>query len=799
MITFIQDFRYALRQLRKSPGFTLVAILTLALGIGANSAIFSVVNGVLLRPLPFADADSLVRVFETVPQYGRFSVAPPNFFDWRAQNSTFERIAAYSGSSATFVQDGNPERISGVSVSWDIFELLRVKPALGRGFTPEEDTPGNDGVIVISHGMWQRRFGGDRGVVGRAINLSGSSVTIVGVMPPPFYFPSREAEYWTPIALNPSANNRGAHFLGVIARLKDGASLRLASTDMETIAARLAQQYPENNAKESAEVIPLLENVVRNIRPALLTLLAAVGLVVLIACGNVANLLLVRASVREKEIAIRTALGAGRGRLVRQMLAESVALAMAGGAVGLLLAYAALRPLQALSAGSIPRVEDVTIDAGVLVFTLAVSLLTGVIFGLVPAWQALRANLNDVLKEGGRSSVTGGGRWLRSSLVVAEVAISIVLLVGASLLLRSFSRVTGVDPGFRAENVLSFRVALPGNAYPNREARIAFFNSLLERLEAQPQVLSAAMVQTLPLRGRYVLSVTVQGRPAPPPGEEPSATYRSISPHYFEAMGIPLLRGRAFTERDIVDAPLVAVVDEAFVRRHFPNENPIGQRLRMGNGTDGFYEIVGIVGNVHHFGLDENTEPTMYAPFPTDVFGTMWIVARTQGDPLQLAGAARGVLRDLDPTLPAYSITSLAEVVSESVAQRRFSTLLLGLFALIALFLAAVGLYGVLAYTVSQRTQEIGVRMALGAGRGHLLRMVVGHGMRLALVGVAVGLAGALALARTVSAMLFEVTPFDPASYAATAAVLVGVAALACYVPARRAMRVDPIIALRYE
>jgi len=617
------------------------------------------------------------------------------------------------------------------------------------------------------------------------------------VMPADFYFPSRDGEFWTPIAIDPNMQNRGAHYLGVVARLKDGASLRLAASEMRTIAERLAEQFPDKSAKESAEVVPLLDNVVGRIRPALLTLLGAVGLVVLIACGNVANLMLVRASVRAKELAIRTAMGAGRARLIRQMLVESVMLAIAGGATGLLLAYAAIPPLQTLSAGEIPRVENVTIDAGVLVFTLATSVLTGVIFGLVPAWQALRTNLNDVLKEGGRTA-SGGGRWLRNALVVSEVAISIVLLVGASLLLRSFARVTSVDPGFRAENVLSFRVSLPASVYPQDQNRTAFFKRLLERIEAQASALSAGAVQTLPMRGGYFLSVTVQGRPAPAPGEEASATYRAVSSRYFETLGIPLLRGRGFTERDFEGGPLVAIVDEAFVRRHFPDQDPIGQRLDIGNGTQG-NEIVGVVGNVHHFGLDTIAEPTMYSPFTQDPFSTMWVVVRTTGDPLQLAATMRGAVREIDPTLPAYSMVALAEVVSESVAQRRFSTLLLGLFAGVALFLAAVGLYGVLSYTVSQRTQEMGLRMALGAQRGHLLRLVVSQGMRLAFLGVALGLAGALALARTVAVMLYEVTPFDPVSYGATAAVLLGIAVLACYVPARRATRVDPLIALRYE
>jgi putative ABC transport system permease protein len=795
----VRDTRYGIRQLAKTPGFTLVAILTLALGIGATSAMFSVINGVLLRPLPYGDPDDLVRVYEVVPQYGRFSVAPASFLDWRQQNTVFERIAAVSARSTTFRGADGPERITSAAVSWDAFELLRVEPILGRGFTKDEDTPGSDAVVVLSHGMWQRRFGGDRSVLQRTISLDGRPVTIVGVMPPDFYFPARATDLWTPIALDPANASRGGHFLLVIARMKLGVSVQQAGAEMKTIAERLAQQYPDSSANESAEVIALHEQVVGGIRRALLILLGAVGVVILIACANVANLLLVRASVREKEIAIRTALGAGRRRLVLQMLAESLVLALAGGTLGLLLAYLAIPPIQTLSAGSIPRVNDISIDATVLAFVALVSVATGVVFGLAPAWQASRAGLGEVLKEGGRSSAVSGGRWVRRGLLVAEVALSIVLLVGAALLLRSFARLTGVDPGFRADGVLAFQVSLPRPSYPEDHHRAAFFDRLLERLDAMPQVGAAAMVHSLPLRGGYVLSFTVQGRPAPKPGEGHAANFRSVSPRYFETLGIPLMRGRTFTERDAATAPMVAVVDDAFVRRHFPNEDPIGRGIDIGNGTDGFYEIVGVVGDVRYEELDASPDPTMYVPFAQDVFSTMWIVARTNGDPAPLAPAARQVVRELDPGLPAYSMTPLADVVSDSVAERRFSVLLLGLFALIALFLAAVGVYGVMAYTVNQRTQEIGVRMAMGAQRGDVLRMVVGDGMKLALAGLAIGLAAALALARIATSMLFEVTPFDPASYGATAIVLLAVAALACYIPARRATRVDPIVALRQE
>ena len=795
----LTDMRYAVRQLVKTPGFTLVAILTLAFGIGATSAIFSVVNGVMLRPLPYPESDRLVRVIEIVPQYGRFSVAPANFLDWRKQNTSFERIAAYTSGSDTFIGSEGAERVQMSMVSWDMFELLGVAPAMGRGFKAEEDLPKQNDVIVISHGMWQRRFGADPGILGRSITLSGTPVTIVGVMPAGFFFPSREPEYWRPIAFNPASATRGGHFISVIARLKPGVTVAQAHSEMKTIAERLALQYPQNSANESAETIAALDLIVGQIRPMLWTLLAAVGVVILIACANVANLLLVRASVREKEIAIRAAMGAGRGRLIAQMLAESMVLAFAGGLLGVLLAYLAITPIQTLGVSSIPRVLDVSLDRNVLTFAVVVTMATGLLFGLAPAWQASRGTLGSVLKEGGRSSSSSGGRWVRSTLLIAEVALSIVLLVGATLLLRSFAKLMDTDPGFRAANVLTFRVGLPAASYPEDHQRQQFYDRLLERLRTAPGVEAVGMTQTLPLRGDYVLSFVVQGRPPLPPGQGHSANHRVVSPGYFQAVGIPLLRGRLLAETDTGTSPMVAVVDDAFVKRHFPNEDPIGRGIDIGNGTDGFYEIVGVVGNVHHHGLDEEASASMYIPYKQEVFSTMAVLVRTSGSPENYTNTVRQIVREIDGTLPAYAIASLETVLGESVAQRRFSMLLLGLFALVALFLAAVGLYGVVAYTVSQRTQEIGVRMAIGAQRGDVLRMVLGGGMKLAAVGTVIGLAAALGLASYIASLLYGVTAFDPASYALTAAVLLAVAALACFVPARRAMRVDPLVALRQE
>ena len=798
LANMLTDMRHAVRQMAKAPAFTAVAMLTLAFGIGATSAIFSVVHGVMLRPLPYPAAEGLVRVVELLPQYGRFAVAPANFLDWRQQNSAFERTAAYhSGASDTFIGPEGPERVTGASVSWDLFELLRVPPALGRGFTADEDRPGRNAVIVISHGMWQRRFGGDPSVAGRSIVLGGSPVTIVGVMPSGFYFPSRETEFWRPIALDPAKASRGGHFLGVIARLKPGVSVQQAEAEMKTIAERLARQYPDTNRDESAEAIALHDLIVGPIRPMLFTLMAAVGFVILIACANVANLLLARASMRQKEMAIRAAIGAGRRRLVMQMVSESLVLAAAGGVLGILLAYLAITPIQTLGAGSIPRVADVTIDRTVLAFAFGVSIVTALLFGLAPAWQAASGASAAALKEGWRASAGSTGGRLRSAVLVAEVALSIVLLVGAALLLRSFAKLTSVDPGFRPDNVLSFRVALPPTSYPKDPDRIALFEKLVDTLHSTPGVEAAAVVQQLPIAGDYMLSFNIQGRPVEAPG--PSANYRAVSPGYFAALGVPVVRGRTFGAQDSEKSPMVAVVDDAFARRHFPDETAIGRGIDIGNGTDGFYEIVGIVGSVRHEGLDAAPRPTMYVPYRQDVFSGMFVVVRTEGDPAQFSATARRVLRDIDPSLPAFAMAPLATIVSDSVAQRRFSMLLLAAFALVALFLAAVGLYGVVAYTVSRRTQEIGVRMAIGASPGDVLRMVLGAGMKLALTGVVIGLAGALAVTRFIASMLFDVTPFDPPSYAATAAVLLAVAALACYVPARRAMSVDPLVALRQE
>jgi putative ABC transport system permease protein len=795
----LRDVRYAARQLLHAPAFTLVAVATLALGIGATTAIFSVVNGVLLQPLPYPQPDRLVRVHEIVPQFGLFSVAPANFFDWRQQSRSFERIAAYQPSSATLLRGEGPERIQGVLTSWDLFQTLGAAPALGAAFTPGQDMPGSNDVVVIGDALWRREFGADPAVVGRAVNLNGAPVTVIGVMPPGFYFPTRLAEFWRPLAIDPVNASRGGHFLGVVARMKPGITAQSADAEMRGIADRLAREYPDKSAGESAQVVLLQDQIVGAIRPALLTLFAAVGLVVLIACANVANLLLVRAAVREKEIAIRAALGASRGRLVAQILAESVVLAIAGGALGVGVAYLGLPAILKLSAGSIPRAADVAIGRPVLLFAAAASIGTGLLFGLAPAWQSARGGIGSVLKQGGRSATSAGSRWLRSGLLVVEVALSIVLLTGAALLLRSFHHLTSVAPGFDPDRVLAFRVSLPQKQYADDAHVTAFYDALIDTLQAQPGVRSAGLVQTLPMQGDYVLSFDIRGRAPALPGQGPSANYRAVSPRYFDALAVPLLKGRVFGRSDRTAGQPVAIVDQAFADKYFASQDPIGQGLHVGNGNKNFFEVVGVVGNIHYAGLDAVPAPTMYVPIAQDTFNTIWIVERTDGDPAALSGSARQAVRTVDPLLPTYSMSPLSQTVSDSLASRRFSMVLLGSFAGIALFLAAVGLYGVVSYSVEQRTREIGLRMAIGAAPNAVMRLVVGDAMKLALAGVVLGLAGAAVFARLAAMLLFEVTPSDPASYAATSAILFAVAVFACYAPARRAMRVDPIAALQAE
>jgi putative ABC transport system permease protein len=807
-----QDARYAARVLLKNPGFTAVAVVALALGIGANSAIFSVVNTVLLRPLPYKDPERLMTVWEddTKGGFPRDTPAAANYIDWRDQNQVFEGMAAVAEQSFNLTGVGEPERLDGRLVSASLFPVLGVEPQLGRTFLPQEDQPGTNRVVVISHGLWQRRFGGDPSVVNRPVNLNGENYEVVGVMPADFQFPDPKDQLWTPIAFTQQeAANRGRHYLEVVARLKPNVTVEQAQAEMTTVAARLQQQYPEQNAHLGATVLPLHEHLVGDIRPALLVLLGAVGFVLLVACANVANLLLARAAVRQKEIAVRVALGASRLRLVRQFLTESVLLSVTGGAVGLLLALWGTGLLKTFIPENVSQVRSLSVDARVLGFTLLVSLLTGLIFGLAPAVQASRFNLNETLKEGGRDSAQGSrGNRVRALLVVAEVAVSLVLLVGAGLLVNSFLRLRGVDPGFTKDNLLTLSVVLPRQKYPDYQRRAAFYDEMVRRVEALPGVKAAAVTNWIPLvfQGDSI-TFSVEGRPDPAPGQgkRPAVVTRAVHPHYFRTMNIQLTQGRALDERDRADTPNVAVISETMARKSWPGEDPVGKRFTPGELTstnpDDWITVVGVVRDVRQIELGAEPKAQMYVPYAQgwSSFAPRYLVVSTSTEPMSLAAAVRGAVWSIDRDQPVSDVRTMEEVLSASLARQRFSTLLLGLFAAVALLLAAVGIYGVMSYSVAQRTHEIGVRMALGAQRGDVLRLAVGQGLKLILCGVGVGLAAAFALTRVMESLLFGVSATDPATFAAISLVLVGAGLLASYIPARRATKVDPMIALRYE
>jgi putative ABC transport system permease protein len=802
MHTFWQDLRYGARMLRKNPGFSSIAVLTLALGIGANAAIFSVVNAVLLRPLPFKEPDRLTMIRETkLPQFPEFSVSPGNFLDWKSQNTVFEQLVAYHGLSFNLVGTGDPEELRGQRVTDGFFAMLGIKPELGRDFLPEEDQSGRSNVAIISHGLWQRRFGGDPKIINQAITLSGQSYTVVGVLPATFNF-GGETVLWRPMGFSAQeAQNHGGHYLTAIGRLKPGATIDQARAEMTAIAGRLAQQYPNANAGWSVKLMPLQEFIVRGVEQSLLILLGAVAFVLLIACANVANLLLARGAGRQKEVSIRAALGAGRWRIVCQLLTESSLLALAGGAAGLLLAKLGMNLLLVLAPQNLPRINTVSLDGRVLAFTAAVTLLTGAIFGLVPAFQASRPNLSEMMKDsGGRGSTEGGRRlFIRSSLVVLEVASALLLLVGAGLLIKSFWRLQQIDPGFNPNNALTVSLALPGRKYPQENQQAAFFQQLLERVRNLPGVQATGAGVSMPLTGGFIYGFVIEGRPPLPPGAGQSTNYSSVSPDYFKAMGIPLLRGRVFTEYDTRDTARVAVISESMAKRVFPDEDPIGKRIHITNGPTVFREIVGIVGDVKQDGLDQDTTLQTYEPYTQKTYSGMTLVVRTAGDPTNLTAAIRNEVLNIDKEQPVSGIRTLEQLVSNSISQQKFSMLLLGVFAAVALVLAAVGIYGVLSYAAAQRTHEIGVRMALGARASDVLRMVIGQGMKLVSMGLALGLGVALALTQLMKRLLFGVGAADPLTYGLIAFLLVLVALLACWIPARRAANVDPMVALRVE
>ncbi len=804
---FLHDVRYAARLQRKNPGFTIVAVIALALGIGANTAIFSVVNTVLLRPLPYKDPERLVLVWEdaTKQGYPRDTPAAANFVDWRDQNHVFEGMAAISDESFNLTGAGEPERLEGHTVSASLFPLLGVEPHIGRVFTAAEDQPGAQHVVLLSYALWQRRFGADPNIVGRALTLNGQSHIVVGVMPARFQFPSTDSQVWVPIAFTQEdAANRDRHYLQVVARLKPGVSLAQAQSEMNTIAARLQQQYPQSNTDLGAAVQSLHEYLVGDIKPALLVLLGAVGLVLLIACANVANLLLARAAVRQKEIAVRVALGAKRSRLIRQFLTESVLLSMLGGLVGLAIAYGGLIVLKAFIPENISQAREISMDLKVLGFTFMVSVATGLIFGLAPAVQAARFNQIETLKEGGRDAATGGsGKRLRSVLVTAEVAISLVLLIGAGLLINSFLRLRNVDPGFRAENLLTMKIVLPDTKYERRAQRSAFYTDLIQRVQSLAGVKSAAVTTNLPLyRQGNSIGINIDGKPDPPPGQERIIVTRIISPGYFDTMGIPLLRGRPLSEQDTETTQNVVVISDSMARRYWPGEEVVGKRIAIGKirKPEDWIQVIGVVKDVRQFELTADPKPQMYLTYRQfGFFDAQDLVVKTDIDSASLAATVRKTVWEIDKDQPVSDIQTMQNIMADSIARQRFSMLLLAIFAGVALVLAGVGIYGVMSYSVAQRTHEIGIRMALGAQTGAVLKLAIGYGMKLVLVGLVIGLIAAFALTRVMSTLLFGVTATDPTTFTLISLLLIAVAVLASYVPARRATKVNPIIALRYE
>jgi putative ABC transport system permease protein len=811
METLWQDLRFGLRVLVKSPGFTAVAVLALALGVAANTAIFSVVHEVLLQPLPYKEPGRLVMLWEMNRPRDRHQnvLSPANLLDWKEQTDVFEDVAAFFDLRSNLTGGGDPVEIPVQRATPNLFRLLGVEPIKGRALLPEDAEPNAPRVVVLSYGLWQRRFGGDPQVVGKTITLSGTPATVVGVMPAGFQWFVRKGsltaqapEAWTPFGFTAQHRQRSGRFMSAVARLKAGVTRERAQAELSQLAARLEQQYPDFDTGWGVEVVPLRDQFAGPIRPALWVLLGAVGFLLLIACANVANLLLARASARQKEIAIRTALGAGRWRVVRQLLTESLLLAAAGGGLGLLLAWWGVDVLVALSPRDLLDIGGVSLNLPVLAFTLAVSLLTGVVFGLVPAFEASRLDAGESLKEGARGT-TGGrrGRRLRGAFVVAQVALSLVLLVGAGLMVKSFARLRSVNPGFNSDGLLTMRVQLPANKYGEDEQVIAFHRRAVERVSALPGVTAAGAVNFLPFAGPGAATgFTVVGRPAPLPGEGPVTEVRVTDENYFRTMGIPVLGGRTYSAQEATAERHVAVVSESLARKYFPGEDPVGQRIVVDmKEKPEPTEIVGVVGDVKRQSLDEEPRPTVYWPPPELTYSTMTLVVRAGGDPAGLAAAARREIQSIDPEQPVADVRTMRQLLAESVGRARFSAWLLGLFAVVALVLAGVGLYGVMSYAVAQRTHEIGLRVALGAQGRDILRLVIGHGMLLAAVGLAVGLAGALALTRLMRGLLFEVSATDPATYVALTAFLLLVALAACLVPARRATKVDPMVALRYE
>ena len=806
-----QDLKFAARMMRTNPGFTAVAVLTLGLGIGANSAIFSVINAVLLQPLHYPDAGRLVQISQTVIEnhLPGVPVSYTKFEQIRNQSQTLESMGTFFPLTVSLVGGREAEALNATLISLDFFRTLGVTPARGRSFLPQEEQHGGGEVAVISDSFWHSHFGGDEGLLGRVLTIDGKNVTVVGILPRTFSFPLQvpEPDIWLPrvdevASLRPEQIRSGAGYLGMIARMRPGVALPAAQAELRTIDARYRAQFGSYVDATKYELVAdsLQESLVGALRPSLLTLLFAVGFVLLIACANVANLLLARASAREREIAVRRALGASRMRLVRQLLSESVLLSFAGGIVGVALCAALTPTLRAISPGTVPRLTETRVDAGVLLFSLGLCLLTGIIFGLVPSLQAARRELQSSLKEGGRGSSEGGSRGrLRAGLVVAEVAVALVLMTGAGLLIESFARLVHVDPGFAAKGVMTFPLSLPSSRYGQPAQQSEFYRLLLEKVKSIPQVRAAGVTSHLPLSGAFrFVFFCPQGMACQGVGKDPTIALRQVSPSYFEALGTPLLRGRVFTEADTAAGAPVAIINQTAASRYWPGQDPIGKRLA--NSRDMIQrEIVGVVPDVKFNTLTTANSEEMYFPLAQVPWPSGTLMIRSDANPEPLVAAVRQKIAELDPYLPVSGIISMDDVVATSVAQPRIIMQFVGLFATFALLLAAVGIYGVMGYSVNQRKQEMGIRVALGANPSDILRLVVGHGMRLTLVGVGCGVLVSLLLTRLLSSLLFDIHGVDPAIFSMAAIVLVGSALLASYLPARRAMKVDPVVVLRID
>jgi predicted permease len=811
MQTLLQDLRYGARILIKKPGFTLIAVFTLALGIGANTAIFSVINALILSPSSIAEPENVAAIWRT-PSDKRSEgyVSYLELQDWQSRNQSFEAIAAYKPNGFILLNEDNAERIQGMRVTGNFLSFLKVKVFRGRDFQNEEEKRGATPVVILSYEFWQNRFGGDESALGQQLSLNGRPFTVIGVLPPTFEFPlgPKQIQLLTTIAGEGSnLTERGAQVLVAIGRLKHGVSLAQAQADLTNITDGLAQQYPQYNRNSTAYLVNVDEQIVgRDVRRALWVLLGAVAFLLLIACTNVTNLLLVRASGREKELALRAALGAGTWRITRHLLTESLLLALLSGGVGLLIAAWGLSAIRYYGAEQLPRLDEVQINARVLIVTLAVSGLTAVLFSVIPVFKAARPDINEVLKAGAKNATSGGAlRLWRNSLVVTEVALGLILLIGAGLMIRSFDRLVNVNPGFDPENVLMGRISLTRPAYENPEQRVRYVNQTLERLKALPGVESAALVAPMPFSGGNVGSdFRIEGRPKPEPGQEPTANNRSVTPEYFQAIKIPLRKGRYFTEQDQRGAFGVAIINETLAARYFPDEDPIGKHIsnigaNQNDGDPEQWEIIGVIGDVHHSSLTKPATPELYLPYQQNSWGWGNILVRTTNEPSSLTKSFTSEIQAGDRTVPVTNVQPLTQAISDTVAQARFYTFLFAVFGATGLILTISGIYSVISYTVSQRTQEIGIRMALGAQTRDVLRLIVGQGMATALIGVALGLAGAFGLTRLMTSLLFNITATDTLTFVAIPLVLIGVALTACLVPARRAAKVDPMVALRYE